>query len=344
MKKNPIFAFIIVLAVIAVLVLVIYGVWQTGAKKESLPPTMEQVVIGMEPNQVNSLIIIADDQDFFTANGINVTIRNYPSGAAAMEGLTSGESNIATATEFVLVGKAIMNTPVSTFASIDRFQQIHVLGRKDRGIENISDLKGKRIGVPKKTAGEFYLGRFLLLHGMGMRDVALVNVPPQQSADAITNGSVDAIVAWQPNVRTIESRLMNGTVTWPAQSGQDAYCIVIATDNWTSAHPDTIDRFVKAIRQSESYIDRHPDEARTIVQRRLKYDKEFMGMIWQEHQFSLSLDQSLITAMEDEARWMITNNLTNVTAIPDFRNYIYTKGLNTVKPESVNIIGMTRVP
>ena len=111
---------------------------------------------------------------------------------------------------------------------------------------------------------------------------------------------------------------MNGTVNWPAQSGQDAYCIAIATDNWTSAHPDTIDRFVKAIRQSESYVDSHPDEARTIIQRRLKYDKEFMGKIWQEHQFSLSLDQSLITAMEDEARWMITNNLTNATAIPDF--------------------------
>jgi NitT/TauT family transport system substrate-binding protein len=69
-----------------------------------------------------------------------------------------------------------------------------------------------------------------------------------------------------------------------------------------------------------------------------------MGKIWQEHQFSLSLDQSLITAMEDEARWMITNNLTNATAIPDFRNYIYTKGLNNVKPESVNIIGIMRVP
>ena len=33
MKKNPIFAFIIVLAVIAVLVLVMYGAWQNDAKK-----------------------------------------------------------------------------------------------------------------------------------------------------------------------------------------------------------------------------------------------------------------------------------------------------------------------
>src|SRR4030042_3583533 len=118
MKKNPIFAFIIVLAVIAVLALAIYGVWQNPTTKQFLSGMMEPVVIGMEPNQVNSLIIIADDQGFFTANGLNITIRNYPSGAAAVDGLTKGESDIATATEFVLVGKAIMNTPVSTFETI----------------------------------------------------------------------------------------------------------------------------------------------------------------------------------------------------------------------------------
>jgi hypothetical protein len=43
--------------------------------------------------------------------------------------------------------------------------------------------------------------------------------------------------------------------------------------------------------------------------------------------------------MEDEARWMIKNNLTNEKTVPDFRDYIYTKGLEKVMPESVNVIG-----
>jgi NitT/TauT family transport system substrate-binding protein len=53
----------------------------------------------------------------------------------------------------------------------------------------------------------------------------------------------------------------------------------------------------------------------------------------------VTLDQSLILAMEDEARWMIANNLTNATEVPDFRNYIYEEGLRAVRPGSVNIIG-----
>jgi hypothetical protein len=42
--------------------------------------------------------------------------------------------------------------------------------------------------------------------------------------------------------------------------------------------------------------------------------------------------------MEDEGRWMINNNLTSAKNIPDYRDYIYTKGLEEVMPESVNII------
>jgi hypothetical protein len=34
---------------------------------------------------------------------------------------------------------------------------------------------------------------------------------------------------------------------------------------------------------------------------------------------------------------MINNNLTSERAMPNFRDYIYTKGLEEVKPESVNI-------
>jgi NitT/TauT family transport system substrate-binding protein len=63
-----------------------------------------------------------------------------------------------------------------------------------------------------------------------------------------------------------------------------------------------------------------------------------MAAIWPEHQFSLTLDQGLVAAMEDETRWMIANNLTAATQVPDFLNYIYLDGLEAIKPEAVNII------
>ena len=73
------------------------------------------------------------------------------------------------------------------------------------------------------------------------------------------------------------------------------------------------------------------------MQKRLNYTDEYMATIWPDHQFSLSLDQSLLMAMNDEGRWMIKNNLTTEKTLPYFRDYIYTKGLEEVKPEAVNI-------
>jgi hypothetical protein len=42
--------------------------------------------------------------------------------------------------------------------------------------------------------------------------------------------------------------------------------------------------------------------------------------------------------MEDEARWMIGNNVTNEKQVPDFNNYIYENPLKAISPEAVNII------
>ena len=70
----------------------------------------------------------------------------------------------------------------------------------------------------------------------------------------------------------------------------------------------------------------------------MNFDDAYLEIIWQRYQFSLSLDQSLILAMEDEAMWMIKNNLTAEKNVPNFLDYIYEDGLKAIKPEAVEII------
>ena len=78
----------------------------------------------MEPNQANLLVDVAENQNDFATNGLNVTIKDYPSGAAAVNGLLKGEVNIATSTEFVLATKALANQmfkPLQALTSSCRF-------------------------------------------------------------------------------------------------------------------------------------------------------------------------------------------------------------------------------
>jgi NitT/TauT family transport system substrate-binding protein len=96
--------------------------------------------------------------------------------------------------------------------------------------------------------------------------------------------------------------------------------------------------FLRSLAEAEEYAHTYPAEAQVIVQKWLDLDPDYMATVWKQNQFSLTLDQSLVLAMEDEARWMIWNNLTNATVVPDFRNHLYTGGLDVVKPGSVKII------
>jgi ABC-type nitrate/sulfonate/bicarbonate transport system substrate-binding protein len=309
---------------------------QNSQQKFSSPP--ESITIGTAPVEGASLIYIADNQDFFARNGLMITIRGYETGNTALRGMENNEVDISVTGEYSVVGAAFKKENVSVIGIIDKAQMQHLVARKDRGIENISDLKGKRIGVSRQTIREFYLGRFLNLHGMSLQDVTLVNVPTSESVAAITNGSVDAIIFYQPYVNFIKDQLDNNVVIWPAQSSQLTYNVITCRNNWAASHPEQINRFLKSLQQAEVYSINHPTESKAIVQKRLNFTANDISIVWSDHQFYLSLDQALIVAMEDESRWMIQNNLTSAKVMPNYLDYIITDNLHSIKPESVNII------
>jgi ABC-type nitrate/sulfonate/bicarbonate transport system substrate-binding protein len=154
---------------------------------------IESITIGTTNNEVNSLILIAQDRGYFTANGIDLTHKIYGSGAAAIDGIFKDEVDMATGSEFAFAGKVLDGEQIQTVAIIDRSSVNYLVGRLDRGIKSIADLNGKKIGVPMGSRPEFALDRFLVLRSIDPSVVTLVNVPVNKSPDALANGEVDAV-------------------------------------------------------------------------------------------------------------------------------------------------------
>ncbi len=288
--------------------------------------------------ECDTLVYLAQNQGFFAQNGIEVKIENYTSGAAAVNDLLAGKLDIAATAEFPIVRNVFENENISTIACIGKFQLQELIGRKDHGINGIADLQGKRIGVPLGTISEFYIGRFLELNGMSLQSVNFVNVNPAESVSAIANGSLDALVIWQPYAFNAKEELGSNSVVWQVQSSQRLYIAEVARNDWIVQHPDIVKRFLKALVQAEDYYIRNTAHAMDEMQQNLNYTDEYMDAIWGRNEFSLSLEQTFILAMEDEARWLIANNLTNSKNIPNFANFVYFDGLEETKPESINVI------
>lgn len=330
----------VALGLAVIIVVAMAGLLAWYLNPHASPPAKSEVLtIGLKPAEANALIYIAEEKGFFTGNGLQVTIQNYTTKLRSFEAMEQGDVEISVISEYPVVAAAFGGANISIIGSPCRYQDQYLVARRDRAIEKISDLLGKKIGVPSGTIGEFYLGRFLDLHGVSQDGVTIEDTPFSRAGEAIFNGSVDAVLIYDGAPRSSETLSENNFTAWPVQSGQPSYDVIACRDDWITGHREAIRRLLTSLVQAEEYLEDHPAEGRSIVQKRVDRPEAQLATIWPRFQFSLILDQSLVLAMEDEGRWMIRNHLTDATTIPDYRYYISQKGLEEIKPESVNIIG-----
>jgi NitT/TauT family transport system substrate-binding protein len=330
----------IAVAVLLAAAIVAAGLLAVYSSASPPPGTVpaEPVTIGTAPLEVSGLIFIAEDQGYFQENGISPAIRIYPAGINAVDALFAGEVDVATAADFVFARQVLAGKPVRGIATIGRSEFHYIVTEKDRGIRTAADLKGKKIGVARGTSGDFFLGRYLELNGIDLRDVEIVDVPPSEIAAPLLDGRVDAVSTWDPYAWSTEVQLGNRSLAWPEQKGQMMYWMAICRKDTVTGDPARVRKFLQSLQQAETFAANNPAEARRIVQKRLRTDDAYLERVWPATRLSLSLDQSLVTAMEDEARWMIANNRSG-EPVPDFRTYIYPDSLEELRPGSVRIIG-----
>ncbi len=333
-KKTLLLATVLLIAVI-----VISSFIYINSQKPYSGKT-ETINVAYSPFESLTLFWVAENQNFFSQNGLNVNSHKYNTGSEALGGVLNGQEDIVVGTtEFPLTSNILKGAKISTISSIAKSEFIYLVARADRRITQISDLEGKTIGTTFGTIAHFYLGRFLELNNINIQNVSLVDLKtPTEWVDAIVNGSIDAIATAQPYVETAKNKLGDNAIVWSIQSSQLLYAEAIATDTWISNHPELVTRFLRSLLQAENFAIEHPAQAKAIIKNQLDLTDAYADQVWMQNQFALSLDQSLIVAMQDESRWLMQNNLTSTTTVPSFQNSIYVNGLMSVKPEAVNII------
>jgi hypothetical protein len=75
-----------------------------------------------------------------------------------------------------------------------------------------------------------------------------------------------------------------------------------------------------------------------ILSKYLNMNRSLLNSISATYHFKISLEQSFLKTLENQSKWAINNNLTDVTRVPDFLDYIYLDALESVTSEAVTII------
>jgi len=298
------------------------------------------ITLAAEMSLLPATVWVAEQKGFFKKYNITLNVLEYDSGRNALESMLKDPSiNISTVAQTPVVFNSFNNEPYVIFATMAySLDDTKLLARKDHGIEKPEDLKGKKIGATVRSTGHYFLEGFLNHYNYNLQDITLIDVNASQLKSKLESGELDAITSWEPHISNAEKSLGKEKLTLlisPTPFRKDFF--FTAHKDYAKKHSDRLERFLSALIDAEDYISENPEDAQIIISQRLGVKLDLIKKIWKSFTFDVSLEQSILVNLENEALWA-TAFFKNTKTVPNYLDFIDIKPLSKVKPHSVNLI------
>ena len=241
----------------------------------------------------------------------------YPERLQVGEGgivrITAGEADLATNAETQLLRESLTNPDLRIIMTVtESFYRL--VARRSAGIEKLSDLKGKRVMLPRNTSAHYYLVAMLRTAGLTEDDVEVVNLLPAQGdqtgmdqmSDALARGDVDAIAIWEPEPEDAVHRLGDDAVVFQDRS---VYREVFnlharATDLADPTKRRSIVAFVRAAAQATAALKDDPETYWPHVSSITGFTTEEISWGWPEMEFPVRIIPDMLDVLEVEDVWV----------------------------------------
>lgn len=291
-------------------------------------------------SEASALAPLASLRRFYAAEGVDVAVRKFPSGFQAMEAMLAGQCSMATAAVPPVVHQSLRRNDfriLATISSSGNYEKLIV--RNDRGIRSVADLRGRRIAVAESTSAHFFLDMFLVAHGLKPGDVRKVYLSPQEVGPAFRRGDVDAAAHWEPTLQILAKEFGKRTQVLSTAGLIISHFLLLCRQDYVQQHPVVVERVLRALLRAEQFAKVRPAMARVQLAHYFGREQTEFDYIWSLHDYHVSLDQPLLFALENVARWRMGQlPPAQRQTIPNYLHFIYLDGLKAVRPQAVSII------
>lgn len=291
--------------------------------------------LGTSPTGI--LVWLAEDYGLLAASGANIEVSRVSSGVEALNLVQSGDLELGASSEFAFVSRAVDDRNLCIYATISASRTVTLLARSDRVTADPADLAGKRIGVTLGSVARFMLWQFLALAGVDEGRVTLVDLTPDEMVAAMRDGTVDASIVWEPYVTAIRNALPVPPVSYKDQTDQHYYFALQGRCDLEERRPDDLRAVLAALIAAERRLREDEASAKSLFAARFGIAAAEVDQMWPQHSLSVRLPQDLVPLMEAEARWRVSEALTDRT-VPNLLDHIRPGPLESVAPQAVQII------
>lgn len=210
---------------------------------------------------------------------LKIEERIFPKGIDIIPAIIAGEIDIAaSAADGAVAGRAA-GAPVYAVAGFSK-GGIRILGRSDLGLKKVSDLKGKKVGVPRGGAQELAL--FAELSKVGLtwsdqpgKDVLIIYMAYADLNQAMLQKQIDAMCQSEPQSAQAIAKGIATEIIKPYDTPLgEPVRVMVMTEKMYKEKPDVALRVMKCFVEATKTFIEKPDLAEKYVR-----DNLFRGQI-----------------------------------------------------------------
>ncbi len=284
-----------------------------------------KIRVGVTLTPLASPFLIAEHLGLFERYGLDVTLYPCSSGVACTHLMLNRDVEYATASESVVMFQSFEREDLALLVSfVESDNDLKLLTLNPSQVHDVRSLQGRKIGVVKGSASEFYFDSVLIANNLKSLNVEKVYLQSHELVPALLSYRVDAISAWEPmgykadilsaaEVKNLgtpgiyqQSFNLLSTMPYLAFAGKEPMYLLGALD------------------EAVTWINANPAKALNIITKRLNIPANQVKWSWEDYVFRLSLGNSLLSNLQLQARWAVESGLV-VGEQPDFRDLFFTQ-------------------
>jgi sulfonate transport system substrate-binding protein len=205
-------------------------------------------------------------ESLLAPKGIKLSWHEFTSGLPLLEALNLGNvdfsADVADTVPVFAQAAGARVTYIAQEAPSPSAQAIVV--RQDSSIRQVSDLKGKKVGLAKAAGAHYLLIAALEKVGLSFNDIEPAYLSPADGRAAFEKDAIDAWVVWDPFLSAVNVQSQARVI--PVSRDTAAYQrYYLATDAYAKSNPDVLRLLFQELKKAGVWVKKSPKEAAVLL-------------------------------------------------------------------------------
>ncbi|MDR9757629.1 MAG: MetQ/NlpA family ABC transporter substrate-binding protein [Thermoanaerobacterales bacterium] len=259
--KRRLLYIVFIISILAVFLL-------SGCSQEVTSENEDMLKIGILPNEEVLPLYVAQEEGFFKKYDIDVEIVNFQSAAerdaAIQAGAVDGVEGDLLAVALIRQGGTPVKAVSLAMGASPEEGRFAMLAAPNT-IENINDLKGKKLAISKNTIIEYVADQMLLANGIKPQEVQKVNIAKMPlRAEMLLQGEVTAAVLADPLAVHAELKGAKVLVDDTKMSENISQSVYFFRDDVIKNKKSAIRKFLQAFGEGAEAVAKNPEKYRDL--------------------------------------------------------------------------------